>query len=89
MFPKAPPIVGINGGCAVDCPVLEKPCKAKEEAFCSGPVVTKQLKFGSLGEHEKRNLVELVAKGDSKRLEEIEALLIDKFTRWEALEARL
>src|ERR1700683_3411866 len=70
MFPEAPPIVGINGGCAVDCLVLENPCKAEQEALRGGPVAAKQLKFGSLGEHQKRNLVQLVAQRDSEGLEE-------------------
>jgi hypothetical protein len=69
VFPKAPPIVRIDGRCSVKCPVLQKSCQPEEQTLGGGPVVTKQLKFRSLGKYQKRNLVEFVTQSDSERLE--------------------
>ena len=70
VLPKMPPIVLVDGRRTVNFPVLQKACDAEEETFGGSPLVAQQLELRSLGQHQKRNLVQLVPKSDGKRLEE-------------------
>ena len=69
MLPKVAPIIPIDVAGLVNFSVLQKACEAEEEAFRGRPLVTKQLEFSSLGQHQKRDLVQLVSERDSERLE--------------------
>ncbi len=70
MLPKMTPIVAIDGAGLVESAILQKACHAEEKTFRGRPLVAKQLEFSSLSQHQKRDLVQLVAKRDGKRLEE-------------------
>jgi len=70
MLPKMPPIVSIDGGRMVDFSVLQKACYAEQETLGGRPMITKQLEFQSLRQHQKRNLVQLVAESDCECLKE-------------------
>ena len=70
VLPKVAPIVPIDGAGLVEFAVLQKACDAEEETFRGRPLVTKQLEFSSLSQHQKRDLVQLVAERDGERLEE-------------------
>ena len=70
VLPKMPPIVLVDGRRPVNFPVLQKACDAEQETFGGRPLVTQQLELRALGQHQERNLVQLVAKSDGERLEE-------------------
>ncbi len=70
MLPKMKPIVSIDECRAVDISVFQEACGAEQETLGGRPMITKQLELQSLRQHQKRNLVPLVAESDCEGLKE-------------------
>lgn len=70
ILPKVSPIVSIDSRGPVDSLIFQKTRNSEQETFGSRTFCAKQLKFGSLSKHQEWNLIELVAEGNSKGLEQ-------------------